>query len=135
VTHVLNQEKSFGVIGRYKQIGNKYKGLEILGDEINHKDFSSAHPFISADESYLIFDSKREGKSGGLYISFNLGRDSWSEAICLSEKLNTGKITRDWNATVSPDGKYLFFSSGERGKSDIYWVDAKIIEDLKSKEF
>ena len=31
------------------------------------------------------------------------------------------------------DGKYLFFTSRRRGKADIYWVDAKIIEDLKPK--
>ena len=24
--------------------------------------------------------------------------------------------------TMNADGKYLFFSSGERGKGDIYWV-------------
>ena len=28
---------------------------------------------------------------------------------------------------VQSDGKYLFFTSGERGRSDIYWVDAKIL--------
>jgi len=31
---------------------------------------------------------------------------------------------------IYPDSKYLFFSS----EGDIYWVDAKIIEDLKPKE-
>ena len=43
-------------------------------------------------------------------------------------------------ATVSPDGKYLFFNRGVEKKgedgstyweSDIYWVDAQIIETLK----
>jgi hypothetical protein len=33
-------------------------------------------------------------------------------------------------AMLSPDGKYLFFSAG----GDIYWVSAKIIEDLRPKE-
>jgi hypothetical protein len=32
---------------------------------------------------------------------------------------------------MSPDGKYLFFTAGERGKSDIYWVEAKFLEDLR----
>jgi len=32
---------------------------------------------------------------------------------------------------VSPDGKYLFFTAGERGKSDIYWVDGKVFKALK----
>jgi Tol biopolymer transport system component len=34
---------------------------------------------------------------------------------------------------VSPEGKYLFFTAGERGNSDIYWVDAKLFEALKLK--
>jgi Tol biopolymer transport system component len=28
----------------------------------------------------------------------------------------------------SPDGKYLFFTSGERGQGDIYWVDASVLK-------
>jgi Tol biopolymer transport system component len=35
---------------------------------------------------------------------------------------------------ISPDGRYLFFNSGRNGKSDIYWVDAKIIEEFIPKE-
>ena len=36
--------------------------------------------------------------------------------------------------TLSPDGKYFFFNTTRSGNWDIYWVDAKIIEDLKPKE-
>jgi hypothetical protein len=37
---------------------------------------------------------------------------------------------------ISPDGKYIFYNSiSDTGKnSDIFWVDAKIIEGLKPKE-
>ena len=35
---------------------------------------------------------------------------------------------------VTPDGKYIFFNSGRNGNWDIYWVDAKIIEELKPEE-
>jgi len=31
---------------------------------------------------------------------------------------------------LSPDGKYLFYQS----RGDIYWVDAKIIEELKPRD-
>lgn len=34
---------------------------------------------------------------------------------------------------VTPDGKYLFFNSTRSGVQNAYWVDAKIIEDLKPK--
>ncbi len=38
--------------------------------------------------------------------------------------------------TLSPDGKYFLFNRRNvtTVKSDIYWVDAKIIEDLKPKD-
>jgi hypothetical protein len=134
VTHVLDSKKSLGAIGRYKRAGDNYGTIEVLGDEINQKGISNAHPFIAPDESYLIFDSKKIGDDrGGLYISFNLGGGSWSIAVNLSKILNTGKNANDWCATVSPDGQYLFYSSGDRGQSDIYWVSAKIIEELRSK--
>jgi Tol biopolymer transport system component len=35
---------------------------------------------------------------------------------------------------VSPDGKYLFLTRDISGNLDIYWVDAKIIINIKPKE-
>jgi Tol biopolymer transport system component len=32
---------------------------------------------------------------------------------------------------LSPDGRYLFFTSTRSGNGDIYWVDAKIIDALR----
>jgi Tol biopolymer transport system component len=32
---------------------------------------------------------------------------------------------------VTPDGKYLFFSSKRQGEGDIFWIDAKVIESLQ----
>ncbi|MDH5706774.1 MAG: hypothetical protein OEZ45_12230, partial [Candidatus Aminicenantes bacterium] len=60
---------------------------------------------------------------------FLLMRDgSWSQAFDLGSKLNLpgGKML----ATISPDSKYLFFCN----RGDIYWIDARIIEELKPKE-
>jgi Tol biopolymer transport system component len=37
-------------------------------------------------------------------------------------------------ASVSPDGKYLFFSREVDGNRDIYWVDAKVIDEYRPKE-
>lgn len=34
-------------------------------------------------------------------------------------------------ASVLPDGKFLFFNSARCGNADIYWIDAKIIDELK----
>jgi len=39
---------------------------------------------------------------------------------------------RAGTASVSPDGKYLFFTAGRPG--DIYWVDAGIFKDLNPNQ-
>jgi glyoxylase-like metal-dependent hydrolase (beta-lactamase superfamily II) len=89
------------------------------------------HPCIAPDESFLIFDSNTVGPPGShnvqLFICFRESDGSWGEAINLSQILDS---EHNIAASLSPDGKYLFFLS----ESDIYWVDAKIIEDLKPKE-
>jgi len=41
---------------------------------------------------------------------------------------------RDDAPVVSPDGKFLFFMSRRNGIGEFFWVDAKIIEELKPKE-
>ncbi|GHA15037.1 hypothetical protein GCM10008090_25740 [Arenicella chitinivorans] len=90
---------------------------------------NSAHPFISPDESYLIWDTEREDGHGDsdLYISFRKKDGSWGEAINMGDKVNT----ESWEAGgyVTPDGKYLFFNRHH----DMYWVNAKFIEDLRPK--
>jgi len=99
------------------------------------------HPFIAPDESYLIWDAIREGGYGDsdIYISFRQEDGSWSAAINLGDKINTDGW--DAAASVTPDGKYIFFhrliSEGNEDtlpNVDIFWVDAQIIETLKPKK-
>ena len=91
------------------------------------------HPFISPDESFIIFDSYKKGTddTGRLFVCFRHEDGTWSQAIDLGDEINFAPVVC---ASVSPDGKYLFFCS-HRGhpnkKCDIYWVDAKVIEELK----
>ena len=39
----------------------------------------------------------------------------------------------EYGPMLSPDGKYLFFTSTRSGDGDIYWMDAAIIEEHKPK--
>jgi hypothetical protein len=98
---------------------------------------ATAHPFIAPDESYLIWDSNREGGFGAsdLYISFRKKDGKWGQAINMGPNVNSDK--GDTYATVTPDGKYILFNRTIDRKiynTDIYWVDAKIIETLRPKE-
>jgi hypothetical protein len=92
------------------------------------------HPCIAPDESYILLDSNRPGSYQGegtfdLYVCFKMRDGSWGEAINLGEQLN---IKADnIVAYISPDGKYLFYNSMNGNTWDIYWVDSRIIDDLR----
>ena len=79
-----------------------------------------AHPCISPDGNYMLFDV--EGGSH-LFVSFKKTDGTWGEAIDLTEH---GFDVKAGGATISPDGKYLFFQLN----GDLWWVDIKIIEEL-----
>jgi Tol biopolymer transport system component len=94
-------------------------------------------PFISPDESYLIFCSTRglsEYDQGDLFISFHKHDGSWTDPVTLGTTINTNQMERF--STLSPDGKYLFFTRDTEGyDEDVYWVSAKIIDDIKKVVF
>jgi len=121
---------------RYSRLINgKYEQPKSLGPQFGIGRYN-AHPFIAPDESYIIFDSIREGGYGrsDLYISFRAADGSWGPAINLGDKINT--TASEKGISVSPDGKFLFFDRRtKRGNEEVntYWVDAQIIETLRPK--
>lgn len=98
-----------------------------LGGGVNDPE-NGIHPFISPDERFLLFDGYRKvgfGGEGDIYVAFRDEDHSWSDAYNLGEEVN-GPGT-DFCASLSPDGKYIFFTKNR----DIYWVSSKIIEKFK----
>lgn len=130
-TLVFDEREEIGTIRYSTFLKGKQEQPIPFGEAINSGKWTS-HPFIAPDESYLIWDSEREGGYGDsdLYISFRQEDGAWGPAINLGEGVNSER--EDIYGSVTPDGKYLFFHSylGE-GKSSIFWVDAKIIENLR----
>lgn len=125
---------------RFSQlVGGKYEKPKSMGAQFGVGMYN-AHPFIAPDESYIIWDSRRDGGFGSsdLYISYRDTNGSWGPAINLGDTINTAE---DENyPSVSPDGRFLIFdrrgerrSDGERSV-DIMWVDAQFIEDLRPNE-
>lgn len=113
-----------------------YSQIQRMGKEINNGKMI-AHSYIAPDESYMIFDGERPLGFGDsdLYISFNRN-GSWTEAYNLGSKINTDQ--NEMAASVSPDGKYLFFHRGyelkEEGKDskwlgNIYWIEFETIKE------
>jgi Tol biopolymer transport system component len=129
-----------------------------LGDQVN-SDIDEIDPFIAPDESYIIFLRRdRENSSNtDLFISFRKNDGSWTKAKNMGEPINSNAL--EICPSISPDGKYFFFTSYRsfhksysevpltyekkirildspgNGLGDIYWVDARIIEELRPKDF
>jgi hypothetical protein len=138
-TFVFDDFKSNDGIRISRIIDGKREEPKLFGKEINSGQLT-AHPFIAPDESYLLWDSEREdgyGKSD-IYVSFRQQDGSWSLAINMGDKINSQLVEN--GARLTPDGKYLLFERSEEKvredgstywESKKYWVDAKIIEQLR----
>jgi hypothetical protein len=112
-----------------RYVNGKFSKPIRLGNSINTQ-YNEGNSFMASDESYILFArwgmpvSIDGGK--GMYISFKKKDGNWT--VPKNTKPETGMYGS--LAALTPDSKYLFYSSG----GDIYWVDAKIIEKLKPKE-
>lgn len=97
-------------IYRSRLVNGKYAEPENLGDVINTQ-FNEFEPYISPDESFLIFmaGGRTEGRGGfDLYMCYN--RDgAWTKPTNLGDKINTSG--NEYSPTISPDGKYFFWTS------------------------
>jgi len=133
-------------IYRSRFVENRYAEPEKLGSEINSA-FSESDPFVSPDESILIFSSIGDGlptdkdrpetvKGGGvlyprgdLYASVGRG-GVWSQAVHLEHGINT--FADESSPSISPDGRYLFFTS-ERSPFSVppsHRLDAREIDRM-----
>jgi ankyrin repeat protein len=105
----------------------KYQTYVRLGEEINFH-FSVHHSYIAPDESYLIFDAQPQLQGPELYISFRRPDGTWTKSVRFGDEVNaTGT---EMCGFVSPDGRFFFFSR----EGNVYWMDAKVIEELKPEE-
>ncbi len=146
--------KSF--IYRSRLINGKYENVERVPLPIDSLT-NIFNAFISPNEDFMIFCSNEIKDKIGLtdyFIVFHSADDKWSKPINMGPKINSrGDVAS--SATVTPDGKYLFFASNrtaksnqnkqtfkgliemwnsyQNGSADIYWMSAKIIDELKEK--
>ena len=69
---------------------------------------------------------------GDLYISFRGADGNWKDATRIDEPINS-TAEENW-PRISPDGKFLFFSSNRREgieMSDLYWVSTRALEKYR----
>lgn len=103
------------------------------------------YPVVAPDESYIIFTSWTDKTGYGmqdLYITFRRENGTWGKPRNLGKKINTQHS--ESFPFVTRDGRFLFFNSNRPSElnakrmgqfyGNIYWVDAKIIEEFKPEE-
>jgi len=146
-----------GFIFRSKFVDGKYQEPEKLTQQVNCG-ATQFNAFVSPNEDYIIVPvAGMENTLGGVdyYISFRNKNDEWSEPQNIGEPVNSAS-RNEWSASVSPDGKYLFFmssktsdkpeintydqfknifNSSENGSSNVYWVSTDVIERLRPEGF
>lgn len=147
---------------RARKKGNRFDTPELLPPQVNGKG-NIYNAFISPDESFLLGcvennDNEINPGFANYYVFFRNNNDEWSEGISFGPDINI-KGSNAISASVSPDGKYLFFSarktsdrmkevsskptlgylkeflnSPQNGNYDIYWVSADVIRNLKQSK-
>ena len=143
-------------IYRSRLVDGAYQQPEKLDPHVNIGR-ARYNAFVGPDESYIIIPAYGMPDSYGAtdyYISFRDSLDNWSRPVNMGPEINSS-FSREWSASVSPDGKYLFLMSdrmGNRslekldaeslqnfhnsprnGSSDIYWISTRVIEQLREK--
>jgi hypothetical protein len=116
-------------IYRAALIDGAFREVENLGPTINteHHEYDLV---IAPDESFLVFSSTRPGgfDEVDLYVSFRTADGGWMDPENLGEKVNAvGAVF----PSLTDDGKYLFFQSRPDDCGTIFWVDARVIHDLR----
>jgi Tol biopolymer transport system component len=140
----------------YSELENgKYQEPQNLGDSINtaRDEFNS---FIEPNGTFIIFTSTGWGAGfggGDLWISFRKESGGWSRPINMGDKVNSSSL--DYCPSITPDGKFLFFTSNKgtqsiisegkltydkiaeelqttlNGSQNIYWINTEFINKLK----
>ena len=114
-------------------VNGAYALPENLGAGVN-TELGEGSPFISPDESYIIFMRNRAPDGFGgvyLYVSFKEESGEWTSAVNMGEPINSA--SNEICPVVTRDGRYFFFNSFRSGNADNYWMDASIIDELRAQ--
>jgi len=152
------EDEQHGVaIWRSEPVGDSWSDPVRLGPEVNCGP-NNYNAFVARDESLLIICVGGHPENLGpadYWVSFRSDDGSWLPAVNLGPQINRAE-SRASSAFLTADGKYLFFSASRHdqseffpeerldragllrlhespgnGASDIWWVDAGLLDDLR----
>ncbi|HET9425536.1 MAG TPA: hypothetical protein VFO55_09205 [Gemmatimonadaceae bacterium] len=92
--------------------GGTYGEPRNLGPAVNAPETHETTPWVSPDGSYIIFASRGRQDTQGdmdLYVTRRDSSGAWGRPVNLGPTVNSRAA--DYCPLVSPDGKYLYFSS------------------------
>ena len=103
----------------------------VFDKDINTEE-AEAGVFMDYDRRFIIFhkNNREKGTPDQLYISTKQA-DGWSTPQKLSAPVNRD-FTWSYAGRIDPQGKYLYFNSGFRGKIQIYRVAVNELEALQA---
>jgi hypothetical protein len=98
---------------------------------------TAAHEFACSftPDGKEFYFSRRETQQSPTLIMVSKNIDGvWTKPEAAPFNDNSGRVQAlSFEPMVTPDGRLLLFSGGERGKGDIYWVSVKISGELRQK--
>jgi hypothetical protein len=118
---------------RSRLVDGIYQEAENLGPIVN-SEHNKGDAYVAPDESYMIISiyGRDDDLGGGdLYASFQASDKNWSPPRNLGPSINSTK--HDFCPIVTPDEKYMFFSSERLGIGDVFWVDASVIREFEDE--
>jgi hypothetical protein len=109
-------------------IHGNYGQLVNLGESVN-TDADEYVVYVADDESFMIIhrSDMHDDAENGLYVSYKEAGQGWTRAKSMGDHINALNAI---DASVSPDGDYLFLLSRGDG---IYWLKIDIVEYLKNE--
>jgi len=126
---LMDLQSGHSEIYRSRLADGAYQEPERLPDAVNAL-FQTCDSYVAPDGSYLVFVAfpgrGHTNNPGGLYVSFRESTGAWSAARDVRLALGAAEGS---SATISPDGRYLFFtrrSDGPQGL-DVYWVSTDVL--------
>lgn len=116
-----------------RYIDGSYSDAEKLPEPIN-SDYREFDAYISPDESMIFFSSMRPGGYGAadIYLSVQQPPGKWSDPVNLGPEINSANS--EYGSIMSPDGNCFFYTSNKSGNEDIYWISAKLFDQLPLEE-
>ena len=112
IAAVRADSRNQGDLYRIPLVGGEYGDPENLGPTVNGAEFHDTTPWVAPDGSYVIFGSRGRSDSRGeidLYITTRGADGQWTTPRNLGPGVNSPST--DYCPLVSPDGKWLYFSS------------------------